>query len=285
MSRPFVFFLALATLSATAALAQADGSLQNTYVAAPETIDAGYVQQEPATIERAPARNRPGYSSAPRVTNSQIIAGVWLRSESGASVQTISADKHGAELRVESGRINVAVHHPAQDTQILVDLPGGQTALLKDGVYTFNAESDTVHVLEGEAEAYPGNREGDGIKLKDDHLYTFGSGDAHAKALEAYARGTDLLPGAYLTGDGYEHHGYYYGEALYAGSPYYGGFAPYYGFSYPYYGYGYPYGYGYGPWGYGYPFGIGIGFGYYGGFGGYRGGFGGFRGGFGGFRR
>ena len=279
MIRPFAFALVLAGFSSSTAFAQANVALLNTYVAAPAD-EGDSLQQEPAAIERAPVRNRPGYSSAPSVTSTQLIAGVWLRSERGASVQTVSADKHGAEVKVESGRVNVAVRHPAQDSQILVDLPGGQTALLKDGVYTFNAESDTVHVLEGEAVAYPGNREDDGIKLKDAHMFAFGSGDAHAKEFASTATDTDLLPGSYAAGnDGYGRREYNGGEYLYAGGPYYG-YAPYYGFGYPYYGYGY------GPWGYGYPFGIGIGFGYYGGFGGYYGGFGGFRGGVGhGFRR
>ena len=281
MIRPFALALVFAGLSSSAAFTQTNVALLNTYVAAPAD-EGDSTQQEPAAIERAPARIRPGYSSVPRINSSQLIAGVWLRSESGASVQTVSADQHGAEVNVKSGRINVTVNHPAQDTQILVDLPGGQIALLKDGVYTFNADSDTVHVLDGEAVAYPGNREGDGIKLKDAHMFAFGNGDVHAKEFAAKATDTDLLAGSYASvGDGYGRRGYYGGEYLYAGSPYYG-----YGYG-PYYGYGYPYGYGYGPWGYGYPFAVGIGFGYYGGFGGFGyGGFGGYRGGFGrGFRR
>ncbi len=287
MSRSFVFAFAL-TFSVSAAFAQADGAigtLQNTYVAAPGTSNAIYTQQEPASIERTPAavRNRPSYASAPRVTSSQVIAGVWVRSESGAHVETVASNRQLAELRIESGRANVMVNHPAQDTQILVDLPGGQTALVKDGVYTFNAANDTVHVLEGEAEAFPENREEDGIKLKDNRMYAFGSGDAHAKLFEPTASDTDLLAGGFVGMGGESgHRGYGYGggEYVYVGSPYYGGgFAPYYGLGGPY-GWGYPYGYGYRGWGYGYPFGIGIGFGYGGGyFGGYRGGF---RGGFGG---
>lgn len=284
MSRPFFLALAITTLSAPAALAQAYGSLQNTYVVAPGYTNAIYVQQAPAAIERAPAavRNRPAYNAAPQVITKPVIAGVWLRTESGANVETVSADRHVAEVRIESGRANVTVHHPAQDTQILVDLPGGQTALLKDGVYTFNSATDTVHVLEGEAEAFPGNREDDGIKLKDNRMYVFGTGEAHAKLFEPTATDTDLLPGGPGSLDGSYGRGGYRGEYLYAGSPYYG-FAPY-GYAWGPYAWGYPYGYGWGPYGYGYPFGVGIGFSY---FGGYRGGFGGFRGiGFrGGFRR
>ncbi len=43
-----------------------------------------------------------------------------------------------------------------RNSELLVDLPGGQVSLLKDGFYTFNADTQTVRVLKGEADAYPG---------------------------------------------------------------------------------------------------------------------------------
>ena len=104
----------------------------------------------------------------PRVTTTQPIAGIWLQTDQNSSVQTLSADAQKTEIRVERGRANVQVHHPADNTQILVDLPGGQTTLLKDGLYTFNAETNTVRVLHGEAEVYPGttNSTAKPVKIK-----------------------------------------------------------------------------------------------------------------------
>jgi hypothetical protein len=211
-------------------------------------------------------------AQAPRITSSQPIAGVYLRVAPGGSVQTISASEDVTELRVVRGRASVGVDHPASNIQILVDLPGGQTAIVKDGLYTFNADTNTVRVFRGEADAFPGAGE-TAVPMTAEAQYIFGVGGKPGPINRAQSD-ADLFPGsngerAYTrnNGDGYYRNNY--------GSSYY---APY-GYSYPYYAYGYPGFYGY-PYGYGYPFGVGIGFGYYGGFrGGYGGGFrGGFRG-------
>jgi hypothetical protein len=197
---------------------------------------------------------------------------VWLRTGTDSSVKTVSADAKGTELRVEHGRANVQVHGPANGAAILVDLPGGQVTLLKDGLYTFNAETNTVRVLHGEAEVYPGtaNSTAKPIKVKEDHELAFGA----AKGLKSVEVNdpreltADLLPPegrpapmGYGGGGGYAP-GYGYGYG-----PYGDGYAypyPYAVYPYEAYGWGYPY--------WGYPFGFGIGFGYYGGFhGGYYG--------------
>lgn len=218
------------------------------------------------------------------IQDSQPVAGVWLRSRSTSVVRTISATPQGTEIRVEKGVLNVSVHQPSQHIAILVDLPGGQTSLLKDGLYTFNADTNTVRVLRGEAAAFPalnghpeatpvsadgkGGRDSrdKGIKVKEDHQLSFVMstvpGAERIKSVEAYPYelATDLLPAG---GDGRQ-----YANVSGEDGPYgYG------------YGGGYPYGYYPGYYGFGYPYGYGIGIGYYGGFGGgYRGGYrGGFR--------
>jgi hypothetical protein len=216
------------------------------------------------------------------IVETQPVAGVWLRSRSTAVVRTISATPQGTEIKVEKGVLNVNVHQPAQHIEILIDLPGGQTSLVKDGLYTFNADTNTVRVLRGEAAAFPNGlrtvaAEGKdahdkGIKVKEDHELSFVAstvpGAERIKAVEAYPYelGTDLLPAG---GDGRQ-----YADVSGEDGPY--------GYPYPYYAGVYPYGFypGYYPgyWGYGYPYGYGIGFAYYGGFGGYRGGY--YRGGF-----
>jgi hypothetical protein len=272
-------YLTLLSLAATfsAANAQAaDPSVQTPSVQTPSD------QSQPAApIVRSYAQHRP-WRGAERITESQPTPGVWLRAESTSGVTTVSAAAQRTEIRLERGRLNVSVHQPAQHSEILIDLPGGQTSLLKDGLYTFNADTDTVRVLRGEA-AYvgptgAGTNAAKPIKIKEDHelsLVAAGNGKAgegkagegkagEGKAVEAYPweMTADLLP----LGDGADRG---YG----GGGGYLEGDYPPYG-PYPYYAgaWGYPYGYGFYPGFYGYPVAYGIGFGYYGGFA-YRGGF------------
>ena len=193
-----------------------------------------------------------------QVYDSEPAAGVSVRGDVENGVETVSSTGAATELRVLRGRADVTVHHPANHSTILVDLPGGQVSLLKDGLYTFNAATNTVRVLHGEAEAFH-NAAGAATKVKETQQVAF-FGDGKPKAVNAYGYEltADLLGGSGGNhGDGVTR----YGEGFYGG--------------YPYYAYGYPYGYGFAPYGYGYPFGVGLGFGYYGGF---RGGYGGIRG-------
>jgi hypothetical protein len=197
--------------------------------------------------------------SGVRFFDSQPNAGVSVRSDVSNGVQTVRSANSATELRVFQGRADVTIHHPADHSEILVDLPGGQVALLKDGFYTFNAGTNTVRVLHGEAEAYDGAKGAfKGTKVKETQQLAL-LGNSKLKAVNAYPYEltADLLPtGGQGRGDG----GWdgSYGNGFYGGYPYYAG------------AYGYPWGYGIYPYGYGYPIGVGLGFGYYGGF---RGGF------------
>jgi hypothetical protein len=221
-----------------------------TATAAIDTAQSPYSQPQPAPIQR----NYPGArAAAPQVTSTRPVPGVIVRTDPSSSVQTVSATDDVTELRITAGRVNVSVRHPEHNIQLLVDLPGGQTALLKDGLYTFNASTNTVRVLKGEARVFPGTTNAE-VKVKEDHQFTFGASPRATEVSFSQAR-TDLLPGAIT-------------HSTYGDGPYYPGG---YEYPYPYYPYGY---YGY-PYGYGYPFGFGVGFGYFGGF---RGGFGGFHG-------
>ncbi len=237
--------------------------------------------QEAAPIERAyPNQNNypNGRNAAPEASTTTVpTEGVMLRVAPGSSVQQVDnpsaegSDAEKLELRVERGVANINVHDPEKDKLILVDLPGGQTQLLKNGLYTFNAETNTVRVLKGEALAFPEGAATNAkpLKVKEYNKVVFSGTDVRPHEFTPYEASVDLLPGPQgPRGDG--------GGAGYAYGPYGNGF---YGYPYyPYYAYGYP-GWGY-PYGYGfYPFGVGIGFGYYGGYyggfhGGYRGGYG-----------
>jgi hypothetical protein len=259
MPRSIALLLALAT-SAAAVQAQSAGA------DAPGTSPD--VQTQPAPVVRAyPGGYGPGMQDAPsvsQVTQSYPIPGVLLRVAPDGSVQTVSADAKGTELRVERGRANISVRQPAHDSELLVDLPGGQVSLLKDGLYTFNADTKTVRVLKGEADAYPGGASPGvkGIKVKEGREVAFAAASGGIRAVEVDPRQlwADVLPqsggnGEPPRGPGYGYPGYGYGPY---GDGYYGyPYAVYPGYAWGYPGWGYPYGFGYG---------FGVGFGYYGGF-------------------
>jgi len=275
-------FKSLAFFSLLAAVATA--TAQSTGTSDPQTPGQTTPPSQPAPIVRTYARSYPPAPlhpgrPQPQIVDSQPIPGVWLRSESQTgnqtAVKTISATPQRTEIRLDRGRLNVTVHHPADHSEILVDLPGGQVSLFKDGLYTFNADTSTIRVLHGEAAAYPGpisatagttanaKPSAKPIKVKEDHQLSLvaatGVKPGEIKSVEAYPYelAADLLP---PSND----------DRSYA--DYGGDYLPY---PYPYYAgdWGYPYYPGF--YGYGYPFAYGIGFGYYGGFGGgyYRGGF------------
>ncbi|SEG13140.1 hypothetical protein SAMN05421819_1894 [Bryocella elongata] len=264
MSRLITTLAALATLSAgvafsqdtTAPQDQNPAPIERSYAPAPQQMQAAPGDYAPSEGAPPPQRRM----QYPRLNNASIAPGVWLRSTGATHSETLSATPDKVEIRIDHGVANLNVHHPDHRPQILVDLPGGQTAILKDGLYTFNADTNTVRTLKGEAEAYA-SASAKPVKVKEDHALTFG-GEQRAMEFGPMDLRGDLLPGA----------------APANGEPAYGDGYGY----YPGYAYGYPYGYGYGPYwgepywgGWGYPgFGVGIGFGY-GGF--YGGGFRGFR--------
>jgi hypothetical protein len=211
----------------------------------------------------------------PPVALTSPAPGIWVRSAPGAEVKTVSSTADSIELSVTRGLANITLRHPQENEQILVDLPGGQVALFKDGNYTFNAATNTFRVLEGEAAAFPAaDANAKPLTVKEDHAVVFGAGSAgnlRATEFAPFQARADILPAA--PGDhepGYRPYGYgpayAYGPYGYGG-PYGDGF-----YAEPYYAWGYPYAWG-GPWGWGYPYGFGFGIGYGFGFGGFRGGF------------
>jgi hypothetical protein len=244
--------LALATLSANA---------QYPDPASQQSSSAPILQSYPGAPSGPYSR---AATQSPQIFETQPAAGVYVRSDVPNGVQTITSSGPVTELRILQGRADITLHHPADHSEILVDLPNGQVSLLKDGLYTFNAQTNTIRTLHGEAEAVSKDSNAKGVKIKETQQLAFFPG-ARLKSVNSYPYEltADLLPY-----DGQDGHGdggrSGYGEGFYGG--------------------GYPYGgypYGFYPYGYGYPIGLGLGFGYGGGF--YRGGYGGgFRGGYGG---
>jgi hypothetical protein len=277
LAKQMRLILAAATLSAVSAVCAAQAAQQTS------PANSNFEQQEAAPIKRAtPAENNyPKAAPGQELPQTTVpIPGVMLRVAPQSSVKQVSTDGEKLELRVERGVANVNVHDPAKDKVIVVDLPGGQTQLLKNGLYTFNAETNTARVLKGEALAFPQGAAADAkpLKVKEYNKVDFSGTNVKPHQFVPYEASVDLLPGPEgPRGDG-GGAGYAYGYDGYGYGPYGDGF-----YGYPYYAYGpwgYPYGYGF------YPYGVGLGFGYYGGFhGGYGFHGGGFRGGGGGHGR
>jgi len=271
MPRTIVLALSLATLPAAAFAQQAYPADQQ---------PPSYTQSQAAPIQR-PAS--PAITQTYAVTTTQPAQGVTVRVEQPNALHTVVADAQRTELRLDHGRANVIVHDPAPDSLVLVDLPTGQTQLLKNGLYTFNADTSTTRVMHGEALAFlASNPAAKPLKVKEGQQLVFTGSNIRSSDIDPYYARTDLLPwpaqpGA---GDGGNH-----GDG-YAVAPY--GYAPYgfygdgfYGYPYYAYGWGYPYGFGWG-WGGGFYRGYGYGGGFRGGYhGGYAGG-GGYHGGGGG---
>ena len=240
------------------------------------------------------------------VTAGQVIApahgtasavpatGVFLRVAQGASVRLDDLNDTELKLEVTRGVANVAIHNSVKNAELLVDLPGGETAMVKDGFYTFNASTDTMRVLKGEAYAYPSDHMSrKPIKIKEKHAIYYNGPQSKVFEFDPSEVVGDLVPfgppqGASMGGGGFDDG---YGNQAYGtGVPYdwYLNEEPYW-WSYPYWwdpgwdwgfglGWGWGWrgwggwgGYGWGRWGYG-------GWGRYGGWGD-RGGWGGHPGG------
>ena len=141
-------------------------SYSESYTQPPAPIERGYAD---GGQQHAPP---PSQYQPPQNHTSQPAQGIWLVTAPSASVQTVSATADHTELRIEHGQANVNIHHPADKSEITVDLPGGPVSLVKDGLYTFNAETNTVRVLRGEAVIAPDKDHQ--TKVKEDHQFTFG---------------------------------------------------------------------------------------------------------------
>jgi hypothetical protein len=215
-----------------------------------------------------------------------LTPGIFLRLAEDSTVQMVSPDLTHTEVRLEQGRANVEVDQIYSQNTILIDLKNGQTQLLKNGLYAFDATNSTVRVFDGKAAVYPGANLQANVKPIDvkgshqlalngeplkpqrfnkdeasaDPLYKWSSlrsqylGQANLNLAEEYAGSPGFYPGWYWAGGPF---GYTWlpGDGLF--------WSPFgYGFYSPFYirGGGFIYGGGYGRGFYGYRGGGGSGF-------------------------
>jgi hypothetical protein len=272
--KALTFILSLATLSATAFGQRANP-------VSPGTLN--YVEGQ-ASIEGRPlspqsvgkATLEAGQVLATANGNAEILLtpGIFLRLGNDSTVQMVSTDLTHTEVKLEQGRANVEVDQIYPQNTILVDLKNGQTQLLKNGLYAFDAGNATVRVFDGKAAVYPGANPQANVKpidlkgghqlalngellktqgfnkdqAKTDPLYKWSSlrsnylGEANLNLAEEYAGYSGFYPGWYWAGGPF---GYTWlpGDGLFWSPFGYGFYSPYYirggGFIYGGYGRGF----------------------------------------------
>jgi hypothetical protein len=272
--KALTFILSLATLSATAFGQRANP-------VSPGTLN--YVEGQ-ASIEDRPlspqsvgkATLEAGQVLATANGNAEILLtpGIFLRLGNDSTVQMVSTDLTHTEVKLEQGRANVEVDQIYPQNTILVDLKNGQTQLLKNGLYAFDAGNATVRVFDGKAAVYPGANPQANVKpvdvkgghqlalngellktqgfnkdqAKTDPLYKWSSlrsnylGEANLNLAEEYAGYSGFYPGWYWAGGPF---GYTWlpGDGLFWSPFGYGFYSPYYirggGFIYGGYGRGF----------------------------------------------
>jgi hypothetical protein len=218
-----------------------------------------------------------------------LTPGVFLRLDNNTTIKMISPDLMKTEVEVLQGRASVEADQLYKQNNILIDMKNGQTQLLKNGLYEFNATNNTVRVFGGKADVFTsvtpqpnekpvgvkGGKQltltGEAVKPVSfnskqveaaDPLYNWSSlraaylGEENIDLASSYGGNANFAPGWFWNQSAYD----------YTWLP--GGYDPFfspfgYGFYSPYYIYGGGFIYG----------------GYRGGYGGYRGGYGG-RGGY-----
>jgi hypothetical protein len=216
-----------------------------------------------------------------------LTPGVFLRLDKDSSVKMVSPDLTHTEVLLDRGRASVEADQLYPQNTILIDQKGGQTQLLKNGFYEFNADDSTVRTFDGKAAVYRGDDlqskvkpvdvkggrqlalNGDMAKPKGfdkdrskDDLYNWSSlrsdylGEANVDLAAQYA--------SYGPGFGGFNPGWYWDADMYAydwlpgGGPFWSPFG--FGFYSPYYLYGGGFVYGRGFYGRGYGYRGGYGF-------------------------
>jgi hypothetical protein len=219
--------LSLATLSASALA-------QNANPARPGTLN--YIEGQ-ASIEGRQLTShsvgqtelKPGEYLATANGKAEILLtpGVFLRLGSDSTVKMVSPDLTRTEVELDHGRATVEVDQLYKQNDLLIDQKGGQTQLLKNGLYEFNADKGTLRVFDGKADFFPGDDHSTNIKpiaVKGDHQLAVS--DGHLKPQSFNKNQVEAGDNLYAWSD---LRSQYLGEANlnlaseYAGAP---GFAP-----------------------------------------------------------
>jgi hypothetical protein len=146
--------LSLATLSASAFAQGADQARPGTlnYVEGQASLEGH--QLSPRSVGRAELAPGQYLSTGNGKAEILLTPGVFLRLDKDSTIKMITPDLAKTEVELSQGRASIEVDQIYKQNNILVDLKNGQTQVLKNGLYEFDATRGTVRVFEGEAAVF-----------------------------------------------------------------------------------------------------------------------------------
>ena len=182
MNRPrlkALILLSLATLSASAFAQYANPASPGTinYVEGSASIEGRQLSSK--SVGQTTMQAGEYLATSDGKVEVLLTPGIFLRLGKDTTIQMVSPALTQTEIKVEHGRADVEVDQIFEQNRILIDQSRGQTQILKRGLYSFNADTATVRVLDGEALVFPGGNyqsEVKPIKVKDDHELALASG-------------------------------------------------------------------------------------------------------------
>src|ERR1700758_3203575 len=154
--KALTFILSLATLSATAFGQSGNSARPGTlnYVEGQASIEGR--QLSPQSVGNSTVEAGQVLATANGKAEILLTPGIFLRLGNDSTAQMVSTDLTHTEVKLEQGRANVEVDQIYPQNTVLIDLKNGQTQLLKNGLYAFDAGNATVRVFDGKAAVYPG---------------------------------------------------------------------------------------------------------------------------------
>jgi hypothetical protein len=152
-----LLFLSLATLFAPAFGQSANPARPGTlnYVEGQASIDGRQISQKSVGSSEL----EPGQYLATAKGKAEILLtpGVFLRLDNDSMVKMVSPNLTHTEVELVNGRASVEADQLYPQNMVLIDQKNGQTQLLKNGLYEFNADNGTMRTFDGKAAVYPGN--------------------------------------------------------------------------------------------------------------------------------
>lgn len=173
-----LFLLSLATLFTPVFAQQQQGANPArpgtvNYVEGQVSIDGRQVT--PGSVGQAELQ--PGQYLATGKGKAEILLtpGIFLRLDGNSMVKMVQPDLTHTEVSLEQGRAQVEADQIYPQNRILIDQKNGQTQIVKNGLYEFNAETNTVRTFDGKALVFPGSNLQSNVKpveVKDDRQLT-----------------------------------------------------------------------------------------------------------------
>ena len=95
-----------------------------------------------------------------------LTPGVFFRVGDNSAVRMVSPSLSHTEVAVDRGDATLEVAQIQKENDIVVDLRGGSTRVLKKGFYEFNADQNAVRVFKGEARLTASDKN---VTIKENH--------------------------------------------------------------------------------------------------------------------